>query len=151
MIGMWRISLIFALAAGCFAQNQEAEFSRLADRFFDTLVFRFDPVQATYSGFHQYDALLPSGSHAEIDAQIAALKKWEMEVRDFDPHGLSASTAADRELVLAQIQGQLLTLESIRPWEKNPDTYSSGITSAIYTIMSRNFAPAAERLKEVKI
>jgi hypothetical protein len=40
-----------------------------------------------------------------------------------------------------------LTLESIRDWEKNPDLYSSGVTSAIFTIMSRKYAPPAERLK----
>lgn len=149
MIKMWRISLIFALAAACFAQNRDDAFSRLADRYFDELVFRFDPVQGTYAGFHQYDTLLPSGSRAEIDSQIAALKKWENDVRNFDPRGLSSSAAVDRDLVHAQIESQLLTLESIRPWEKNPDTYSSGVTTAIYTIMSRNFAPAAERLNSV--
>jgi uncharacterized protein (DUF885 family) len=34
-------------------------------------------------------------------------------------------------------------------WEKSPDVYSSGVTSAIFVIMSRNFAPAPERLKAV--
>ena len=33
------------------------------------------------------------------------------------------------------------------PWEKNPDIYSSGVSNAIFVIMSRNFAPPAERLK----
>jgi len=145
----WRICVIFALAAVCLAQNRDAEFGRLADRYFDELVFRFDPAQGTYAGFHQYDTSLSSGSRAEIDSQIAALKKFEPEVRNLDPRGLSANVAADRELVLAQIEGQLLELELIRPWEKNPDIYSSGVTSAVYTIMSRNFAPAPERLKSI--
>ncbi|HEV3333722.1 MAG TPA: DUF885 domain-containing protein [Bryobacteraceae bacterium] len=146
---MGRIFLIFALATVCLAQNRDAEFSRLADRYFDELVFRFDPVQATYTGFHQYDALLPTGSRTEIDSEIAALKKWEIDLRNFDARGLSGGAAADRELVLAQIEGQLLALDSIRAWEKNPDIYSSGITTAIYTIMSRDFAPSPERLKSV--
>ena len=68
-------------------------------------------------------------------------------MRNFDPRGLSPGVAADRELVLAQIRGQLLALETIRAWEKNPDIYSSGVTNAIFVIMSRNFAPPAERLK----
>ena len=131
------------------AQNRDAEFNKLADRFFDDAVFHFDPTQGTAAGFHQYDTLLPAGSRAEIDAQIAALKKFGSEVRNFSPSGLSAGVAADRQLVLSQIQGQLLTLETIRPWEKNPDTYSSGITNAIFVIMSRTFAPPAERLKSV--
>ena len=79
--------------------------------------------------------------------QAHRLKRFEAEVRNFDPRGLSPGIAADRELVLAQIQSQLLELETIRPWEKDPDAYSSGATMAIFTIMSRSFAPPAERLK----
>jgi uncharacterized protein (DUF885 family) len=149
MIAIQRIFLIFAFAGLCFGQNRDAEFNKLIDRYFDEQVFRFDPVQGTSAGFHQYDALLPSGSRTEIESQIAGLKKWEAEVRNFDPRGLSPGVASDRELVLAQIQGQLLSLESIRMWEKSPDSYSSGVTSAIFVIMSRNFAPAPERLKAV--
>ena len=121
----------------------------MADRFFDEAVFRFDPAQGTQAGFHQYDMLLPSGARAEIEAGIVVYKKFESEVRSFDTRGLSVGNAADRELVLSQIRGQLLTLETIRPWEKNPDIYSSGVTNAIYVIMSRSFAPPAERLKSV--
>jgi uncharacterized protein (DUF885 family) len=132
-----------------FAQSRDAEFGKLASRYFEEAVFRFDPVQATAAGFHQYDAKLPTASKAEIQAQIAALKKFEGEVEALGAQGLSSVTVSDRELVLSQIRGTLLELEQIRPWEKNPDTYSSGISGAIFTIMSRNYAPPAERLKSV--
>ena len=144
-----RILLIFTLAGVSFAQSRDAEFNKLADRFFDELVFKYDPVQATSAGFHQYDSLLATGSRAEILAETALLKKFEREVLAFDARGLSGAIAADRELVLAQIRAQALSLESIRMWEKNPDTYSSGITNAIFVIMSRSFAPPEERLKSV--
>jgi uncharacterized protein (DUF885 family) len=144
---VWRTPLIFALACVCLAQSRDSDFNKLADRFFSEAVFKFDPAQGTQAGFHQYDTLLPSGARAEIDAEIAAFKKFEGEVQSFDARGLSPATAADRELALAQIRGHLLSLESIRPWEKNPDTYSSSVTNAIFVIMSRSFAPPAERLK----
>jgi uncharacterized protein (DUF885 family) len=143
------LGLSLLVVTGCFAQNRDADFNSLADRFFDDVYFRFDPVSGTSAGFHQYDALLPSSSRAEIDAQVAALRKIEAAVAAFDPHGLSAPAAADRELLLAQIRGQLLSLEVVRPWEKNPDVYSSGATNAVYVIMSRTFAPPAVRLKSV--
>ncbi|MCU1234959.1 MAG: hypothetical protein JWP63_2926, partial [Candidatus Solibacter sp.] len=108
--------LFFLLAAAVFAQNRDAEFNRVADRFFDEVYFKYDPVAGTAAGFHQYDAMLGTGSRAEIDAQIAALKKFEAEVNGFDAQGLSPLAAADRELLLAQIRGQLLSLEVIRPW-----------------------------------
>ncbi|HEY1336915.1 MAG TPA: DUF885 domain-containing protein [Bryobacteraceae bacterium] len=141
------IFLAVTIAAAALAQTRDGEFEKLADRFFDEAVFRFDPVQATAAGFHQYDSQLPSWSRAEIDAQIAALQRYEDEVGNFDARGLSRTAAADRDLLLAQIRGSLLQLESIRPWEKNPDGYSSYPTNAIFVIMSRSFAPPAERLK----
>src|SRR5262245_27690157 len=132
-----RIVWMFLLAGVCLAQKRDAEFASLADRFFDEVVFQYDPVSGTQAGFHQYDAKLASGSRADIDAQTAALHKFEKEVESFGSDGLSAGVVADRELVLAQIRGQLLTLEVIRPWEKNPDIYSSGVSSAVFVIMSR--------------
>jgi uncharacterized protein (DUF885 family) len=142
-----RLLLVLLVSALCSAQTRDEAFTRLADRYFDEAVFRYDPVQATAAGFHQYDNQLPSGSKAEIQAQIAALRKFEAEVAAFDARGLSPVAAADRELVLGQIRGTLLSLESIRMWEKNPDTYSSSATNAIFVIMSRSFAPPAERMK----
>src|ERR1035438_5873226 len=144
-----RTVLIFLVAGVCLAQKRDSEFNKLADRIFDEEVFRYDPVQGTQAGFHQYDAMLASGSRADIEAQTAALRKFEQEVESFDAGGLSPVASADRELVLAQIRGQLLTLEVVRPWEKNPDVYSSGVSNAVFVVMSRNFAPAAVRLKSV--
>jgi uncharacterized protein (DUF885 family) len=147
-----RVSLVLLavlLAGVCAAQERDRQFAALADRFFDDVLFAYDPVQGTQAGFHQYDVKLPSGSRSEIEAQTAALHKFEQEVAAFDPQGLSAGSTADRELLLAQIRGQLLTLEVIRPWEKNPDIYSSGVSSAVFVIMSRKFAPPAARLRSV--
>jgi uncharacterized protein (DUF885 family) len=47
------------------------------------------------------------------------------------------------------MNARLLTLENIRPWEKNPDVYSSSITNSIFVIMARTFAPPEQRLKSV--
>jgi uncharacterized protein (DUF885 family) len=140
---------VLLLAGMCFAQERDSEFARLADRLFDEVIFKYDPVQGTQAGFHQYDKMLATGSRADIDAQTAALHRFEREVEGFGASGLSPVSAADRELVLAQIRGQLLTLEVVRPWEKNPDAYSSGISSAVFVIMSRSFAPAAVRMQSV--
>ena len=142
-------AFLFLMAFQGFAQKRDGEFDKLADRFFDEVYFKYDPVSGTAAGFHQYDAAMPSGSRAEIDAQIAALRMFEGEVEGFGARDLSPLASADRDLLLAQIRGQLLSLEVVRPWEKNPDIYSSGATSAVYVIMSRKFAPASARLKSV--
>ena len=55
----------------------------------------------------------------------------------------------DRDLILNYIRATLLELEQVRGWEKNPDNYSSGVTNSIFVIMSRTFAPPADRLQSV--
>jgi uncharacterized protein (DUF885 family) len=142
-----KLSLLLLLPLSLFGQSQDAEFAKLAARYFDEVVFRYDPVSATQAGFHQFDQQLPNGSKAEVQSEIAALRRFEDEAAKFDPKGLSPGVTADRELVLAQIHGQLLALETIRMWEKNPDLYSASASNAIFTIMSRKFAPPADRLK----
>lgn len=148
-MGNLRFLLAIALACACQAQNRDAEFNKLADRVFDELVFKYDPVQGTMAGFHQYDKLLPSYSKAEVQEQIATAKRLAAEVQNFDARGLSPAVAADREVVLSQLNAQVLSLETVRMWEKNPDVYSSGVTNAVFVIMSRTYAPPAERLQAV--
>ncbi|MBN8887501.1 MAG: DUF885 domain-containing protein [Rudaea sp.] len=122
-------------------------FAAMADEFFDNYYFPNNPTLATQTGIHKYDDKLEDYSRAQIDRQIAELKKYEARFAAFDPLPLSEMARGDRDLVLGNIRSTLLTLETIRPWEKNPDTYSSGITNSAFVIMERKFAPSAERLR----
>ena len=40
-----------------------------------------------------------------------------------------------------------VAIDVIRPWARDPDTYSSGITNTAYLMIKRAYAPPAERLK----
>ena len=122
-------------------------FAALADEFFDNYYFPSNPTLATQTGIHKYDDKLEDYSRAQIDKEIAELKKYEARFAALDPAPLGEMTRGDRDLVLNNIHSTLLTLETIRPWEKNPDTYSSGITNSAFVIMERKFAPSAERLR----
>ncbi|HEY5028151.1 MAG TPA: DUF885 domain-containing protein [Candidatus Angelobacter sp.] len=124
-------------------------FTSLADQYFDKYYFKFNPSQGTAAGFHQYDSQLEDYSRASLDQQITTLKSFQKVVAKIDPQQLSQAARVDHTLVLDDINARLLTLENIRPWEKNPDQYSSGITNSIFVIMARTFAPPAERIKSV--
>ena len=55
----------------------------------------------------------------------------------------------DMEIVDSNIRSRLLTLENIRPWEKNADNYSSACANGAFTLMERKFAPPDERLRSL--
>ena len=130
-------------------QTPASPWNALVDDFVDNVYLKFSPTGATALGLHQYDNLLEDYSRAGVDRQIAALHQYETRVDSFDAKQLSETEAGDREMLLGNIRSSLLTLETIRPWEKNPDGYSSGIANGVYVIMSRKFAPADNRLRSV--
>lgn len=133
--------------SGAKESSGEIAWNTLVDQYFDQVYFKFSPTAGTSAGLHQFDTQLEDFSRAGVDRNIAALHDFEKRVENFDGKSLSETEAADRESVLSNIHGTLLTLEAIRPWEVNPDTYSSGITNSVYTIMSRKFASADDRLR----
>ena len=153
------IPLFTVLLAGLTAQAQhtvaapatdiDKTFTLLGNQYFDEYYFKFNPTQGTAAGFHQYDNQLEDYSRASIDKQIATLKDFQKLVGKVDLQQLTAEQRVDQWLVLNDINARLLTLENIRPWEKNPDQYSSNITNSIFVIMARTFAPPAQRLQSV--
>jgi len=134
------------LAAATAQTPSDAAWNALVDDFFDNVYFKYAPTAGTLSGFHQYDTQLEDYSREAVTKQIADLHAMENRVEAVDATKLSPAESADRELVLNSIRGTLLTLEVIRPWEKNPDIYSSGISDSVFTIMSRKFASPDARL-----
>ncbi len=128
--------LLFALSLGCACAQS------LSDRYFDEYYFPYNPTNATSAGIHKYDGKLEDYSKKGNDARVAILKKFQAEFE-------KQPADADRDLVLNNIRAALLDMETIRSWEKNPDEYSSGISGSAFTIMSRTFAPPAERLKSL--
>lgn len=146
--------VLFAFATLAPAQHPAADgaaqtFSSLSDQYFSDVFFRFNPTSGTSAGFHQYDTALEDYSAANIGREVAALHAYEARISAVDPSALDASVAADREILLNSIRSQLLSLETIRNWEKNPDNYSSGVTGSIFVLMERPFAPANTRLRDV--
>jgi uncharacterized protein (DUF885 family) len=127
------------------ADGAPQTFDYLSSQYFSDVYYRYAPTNGTSDGLHQYDSQLEDYSPETLKQQIAALHDYEKKVETIDPTALDASVAADRDILLNKIRSQLLTLEVIRPWEKNPDTYSSGVTNAVYVIIERPYAPIGVR------
>ena len=124
-------------------------FIRFSDSYFDTYYFPTNPTTATTDGLHDFDTKLEDYSRAGVDANVKALQDWQAKVAAVDATKLGERVRGDRELVLNNIRSTLLTLQTIRPWQKNPDVYSSGITNSAFTLMERKFAPPETRLRDL--
>jgi uncharacterized protein (DUF885 family) len=145
------VSMSILIAAQATAEDWKQSFQTASDEYFDQIYFRYAPTSGTAAGFHQYDGRLEDYSAQAIDAEIKALKSFEVRMEAIHPENVKADfvTRTDRDMVLSNIRSQLLTLETIRPWEKNPDNYSSACANGAFTLMERKFASPDDRLRSV--
>jgi uncharacterized protein (DUF885 family) len=132
-------------------EDWKQKFANLSDEYFDQLYFPYAPTAGTQVGYHQYDAKLENYSRKNIDAEIAALKSFEQRIESIQPDSNPADFVprSDREIVLGNIRSQLLTIGTIRPWEKNADIYSSTCANAAFVLMERKFASPDDRLRSL--
>jgi len=137
----------FVLATAAYAETQpETQFNTLVDKYFD-FYFSFHPSEATADGFHQYDQKLEDYSSRARDREIHGLHDFLNKFESLDAAKLPADTAADREWMISSIHSDLLELENVQMWKKDPDHYSGGVTNSIFILMKRNFASPEERLR----
>ncbi len=139
MNGMKFVALLIASAGLMTAQSS---FDQLVGQYFDEN-FRLNPSFATASGFHEpYDKKLEDYSATGIQKQIALDEKYL-------PLFEKMPQTDDRDWVISHLNADLVNVRDIRMWEKDPDVYSSGVTSSIFGLISRKFAPPEQRLTDV--
>jgi uncharacterized protein (DUF885 family) len=129
-------------------ESTDAAFTAAAHDYLEDL-YRRQPTQATYLGIHKYDDELESYSRQGVAETVAASRQFRERIAAIDPASLSADNQLDRVQVLHAIDSRLLTLEVVRPWARDADTYSSGVTNTAYIMIKRAFAPAEERLRRL--
>ncbi len=130
------------------AGSGDGAFRQLAGEILE-FYYKQDPSNATYLGIHKYDDLIADYSAASITADGDAIKSFQAKLDAVDAEALSPESQLDFEQTKNTLDGMLLRNEVIRPWAKDPDIYSSGITNDAYVMISRTFAPPEQRLKSL--
>jgi uncharacterized protein (DUF885 family) len=124
------------------------EFNHAVDEYFEQVYFKYAPTAGTLAGLHQYDTHLEDYSRQTIQQQIFDLHTAEHRFLQI-PRPTDLVAAGDYDMVVANIRSQLLTLDTMRTWEKNADNYPSGIAGSAFSLMERKFASPDERLRSL--
>src|SRR2546421_11518081 len=140
----YRYSLMFAalvvLMMTTSIDAKPCSFPELVDAYFDDY-FKANPSQATITGFHQYDNQLEDFSLAAHQRNRRRLFEYLAAFQAVNPRTLSALERDDREIMIATIHSLLLEEDRVQQWRKNADNYSGAVTSSIFTLIKRDFAP----------
>ena len=130
------------------AADTASPFSRFVDDYFDAY-YSWKPSDGTAAGFHQYDSQLEDRSAAAIAKRIETLKNLQQRLDDLRQTKLSNEDSIDAEIIDGQIHAELLDLDTLANWRKNPMNYISGPPNGVDLIMKRDFAPAVDRLRSI--
>ena len=126
--------------------NGDARFEAFGDGAVDEYL-RLNPVNATQTGDHRYDALMPDVSAQGRAATRAFAERTLAELARFDVRSLSREHQVDAILLKDQLDYILFSDERLQDWAWDPLTYSSAAGTALFSLTSREFAPLPERLR----
>ena len=135
---------VFLLAAA--SGTEDARFEAFAQKYLQELLDRV-PETATRLGEHRNDARLNDYSARGMERDLDAAKRGLAELTRIDPKKLSAEDSVDYHILKNRLESQVYELQTLRGWQWNPLEYNVG--SAIYALISREFAPPEERLRSV--
>ena len=130
------------------AADAASPFARFVDDYFDAY-FAWKPSDGTAAGFHQYDTRLEDRSAAAISKRVETVKNLLNRLDLLRRTTLTADETIDAEILDGQLRAELLDLETIGNWRKNPMSYIAAPANGVDLIIKRNFAPPAERLRSV--
>src|SRR5262245_11586456 len=118
------------------------------DDYFNAL-FEWSPSFGTGIGLHEYDMKFEDFSAVAHDKRIQKLKELQARLNAMPHASMSSDEQIDSEILQGQINGELLELETLHTWRKNPMNYVGLPGHSIDALIKRNFAPPPERLRSV--
>jgi Bacterial protein of unknown function (DUF885) len=119
------------------------DFVPLAERIVDAIL-ETDPGLASYAGDHRFDDRLPDLSPSAVADRVTMLRDAADALAGAEPDESETSAHVDHAILTALVERGLFELTDIREHEWNPLEHNPG--PLLHALLSRPFAPAAERL-----
>jgi uncharacterized protein (DUF885 family) len=123
----------------------DAKFADLSKR---TLAewMALSPVNATQIGDHRFDGQLDDMSATGRLKRVTTNKKLLTELDTIDASKLSRENQVDAAILRNQLQSDIWDIDVLQSWAWDPQVYGGLAGSAIYGLMSREFAPLPQRI-----
>ena len=146
---MKRLLAALTLLASCPAvfadSNMDEAFQNIADEYISDLT-NLSPVTATMIGDHSGDHELDNVDAAAREEVLLLLGEYRSALERIDRDQLSRPNQVDAELLQHAVESNIWQIETLQEWAWNPLYYVNRSGGSIYSLMSRDFAPIADRL-----
>ncbi|HEX9918866.1 MAG TPA: DUF885 family protein, partial [Pyrinomonadaceae bacterium] len=134
-----------AAGANVPAAQQDARAAQIASEYLRGH-FAFYPSEATALGVHEFDHLLEARDAEAIAREVRRLRGTLAALARVPEWRLSPEARYDYLVLQSHARAELLELEDVRMWQRNPNIYNQLLASGVDNILKRNYAPIAARL-----
>jgi uncharacterized protein (DUF885 family) len=142
------LSVVVVIGRRAEATDNAAPFAAFVDDYFDAN-FAWKPSEGTAAGLHQYDGRLEDWSAEATKKRIETIKALQARLEKIRAGKLAVDESIDAEVLDGLMRAELLDLEVVANWRKNPMSYVGTPADAIDGLMKRDFAPAPTRLRSI--
>ena len=126
----------------------DARVARIADAYVRGH-YAFNPSEATAAGLHEFDPKLEERDSGAVAAEARRLRGVLAELARVPEWRLSTEARYDYLVTASHARAQLLELEDVRMWRRDPNLYNRLVSSSIDNILKRAYAPVERRLPAV--
>jgi uncharacterized protein (DUF885 family) len=123
-------------------------FEEAVDQIF-AAAFAANPVIATQVGVHEHDARWPDLSAAGLEADRKRVQEALALLAQVSAGKLSADQEIDAAILRADLEQQVFSDEVEKPFRRDPLAYTSLIGGGLEDLVTRDFAPLADRTENV--
>jgi uncharacterized protein (DUF885 family) len=132
------------------AATQDAEFQKVAREYVDGLLMSH-PEYATELGDHRFDAELTDYSPGTRGRLLARAKQFREKLKEFsDISKLTGANQVDVRILTENVENEIFELEELKEADWNPLVYNQSLANGLYLLVARDFAPAEQRIPNLR-
>ena len=133
------------------AATQDADFQKVARDYVDGLLMSH-PEYATELGEHRFDAEVTDYSPETRQRLLARAKQFREKLKEFsDISKLTAANQVDVRILREEVDSEIFNLEELKETDWNPLVYNQSLANGLYLLVARDFAPAEQRIPNLRM
>ncbi|MDQ2867153.1 MAG: DUF885 domain-containing protein [Verrucomicrobiota bacterium] len=144
-------SLLVSLPiVGAFATPQDEQFQKIAHDYIEDLL-QTNPEYATELGDHRFDDKLSDYSADATATELAQAKDVRQKLDTFHDLGqLTGANKVDVRILKDALDSEIFELTELKEREWNPLVYNQSLANSLYLLVARDFAPAQQRIPNLR-
>ena len=144
------LALTILVIVSCSSKSEQKDYNSIFNQYSKKFVLEWwkkHPVWAMYSGYYNYDSILPIQTESKRTELLSFYKSKLNELHLIEPDSLSSSNYTDYRIIENQLNSSTWYLKEFKSYEWDPSSYNVGGSLAL--IINGNYADKESRYNSI--